>query len=386
MRVLFTSSPGWGHVHPMVPLAREFVGQGDEVMWVTGADACLRLTREGFRTSAAGLSERDGMSELSRQFPELQTMAPADRPEFMFPRLFGVVRAASMLTDLLPIAKAWVPELVVFDAAEFAGPIAAAALGVASVDHSFGALLPVSRVAAAGEAVAPLWRAQGLDPRPYGGSYDNLYLDIYPPSLQPVDRPHVPRTQYLRPETFATGEAELLPEWVTTTDADPLVYVTFGTVFSNDAALSAIVTALRQLSVRVVVTVGPHGDPASLGPQPDNVHVARYIPQGQLLPYCSVVVSHAGSGTYLAALGAGIPQLCVPQAADQFLNAAACMRSGAGLALEPGGVSAEQVRGAIERLLSDPTFAHAAARVSREIDALPSPREVATRLHAEYSG
>ncbi|MEO8694279.1 MAG: glycosyltransferase [Acidimicrobiales bacterium] len=385
MRVLFTSTPGWGHIHPMVPLGRAFLDRGDSVLWATGADSCGRLEQEGFETSVAGRSERDAMAELDRQFPEIKTMPPAERPPYMFPRLFGTVRAASMLDDLLPAAKAWGPALVVCDTAEFAGPIAAAALGAPSVTHSFGALLPESRVAAASEHVAPLWVAQGLEPRPYNGFYDHLYLDIYPPSLQPPDRPHVPATQHLRPDTFATGEHEPLPDWVTTNESTPLVYVTFGTVFRNDSVLTAIVEALRELGVRVVVTVGPHGDPESLGPQPSNVHVARYIPQSQLLPHCSAVVSHAGSGTFLAALSAEIPQLCIPQAADQFLNAGACAPSGIGLALQPGTVTVASVRDAVSRLLSEPSFRAAATRVSAEIATMPSPHEVAQRLHDDYA-
>ena len=157
-----------------------------------------------------------------------------------------------------------------------------------------------------------------------------------------------------------------------------------GTVFRNDAVLSTVVEGLCELDVRVVVTVGPHGDPDALGPQPSHVHVARYIPQSQLLPQCSVVVSHGGSGTYLASLAAEIPQLCIPQAADQFLNAATCVASGTGLALQPGNVSVELVRDAVTRLLSEPSFRDAAGRVSREIAAMPSAPEVAERLHADY--
>ena len=324
------------------------------------------------------------MSELNRQFPEIQAMPPQERPAYMFPRLFGTVRAAPTLAELLPVADAWSPALVVCDAADFAGPIAAAVHRVPAITHSFGALLLEERVAAASAVVAPLWTAHGLEPRPYGGFYDHLYLDIYPASLQSAVRPHVPATQYLRPETFATGGNEPLPEWVTAVESTPLVYVTFGTVFSNHAALTTIVEALRELDVRVVVTVGPHGDPASLGPQPSNVHIARYIPQSQLLPHCSLVVSHAGSGTFLAAVFAEIPQLCVPQAADQFFNAAACGRSGIGLSLEPGSVTVEAVRDAVARLLSDSGFRAAAGRVSREIAAMPSAREVAERLHDDH--
>jgi hypothetical protein len=72
-----------------------------------------------------------------------------------------------------------------------AAPIAAAAIGVPHVTHAFGALVPEVRVRRAGEEVARLWAAQGLEPRPYGGLYDHLYLDIYPPSLQPPGGDHV---------------------------------------------------------------------------------------------------------------------------------------------------------------------------------------------------
>ena len=102
-----------------------------------------------------------------------------------FGKMFGAIAAPSILTDLVGVALEWRPHLVVADAAEFAGHIVAAELGVPSVTKGFGPLLPERRVAAAGEEVAPLWRSRGLEPRPYGGSYDHWYLDIYPPALDP---------------------------------------------------------------------------------------------------------------------------------------------------------------------------------------------------------
>ena len=115
---------------------------------------------------------------LFARFPEVHEIPGRQIPDFMFPRLFGTIRAASMLADLTPIAAQWAPDLVVNDAAEFAGPVVAAQRGVASVGRSFGGLLPEPRVASAGDAVAELWTGAGLEPRPYGGVYDYLYLDI----------------------------------------------------------------------------------------------------------------------------------------------------------------------------------------------------------------
>jgi UDP:flavonoid glycosyltransferase YjiC (YdhE family) len=385
VRVLFTTTPGWGHVHPMVPLARAFVDRGDDVVWAAAAEVAPRLERAGFKVEAAGPGLAESFGEFNRRFPEIESLPPPERPDFMFPRLFGSVRAAPMLADVLPIARALEPAVVISDQAEFAGHLAAAAIGAPSVTHSFGGLLPRHRVEAAGHAVAPLWEQHGMSPPPYGGSYDHLYLDIYPPGLQAADAAHLGAVQPLRPVAFATGDDAPLPGWVTDDASVPLVYVTFGTVFVADhRPVSTVVEALRELPLRVLVTVGPAVDPDVLGPQPANVHVARYIPQTQLLPYCAAVVSHAGSGTMLAALARGLPQLCLPQAADQFGNAAACVGAGAGLALQPGTVTREGVRGAVERLLADAGFREAAETIAAEMQDMPGPAEVGEILAARF--
>jgi len=369
----------------MVPLAKAFVDRGDDLTWAAAAEVASRLQQEGFTAHPAGRGLAESQREFHRRFPEVEALAPAARPDVMFPGMFGAVRAGPMLADLLPIARAFRPEVVVSDQAELAGPIMAAAMGVPNVTHSFGRRLPRRRVEAAGETVASLWEAHGLDPRPFGGTYDHLYVDIYPPSMQSADGDHVPFVQTLRPVTFAIGDEEALPDWITGDSGTPLVYVTFGTVFNTSASLvSTAVTGLCQLPVRVVVTLGPSVDPGGLGPQPPNVHVAGYIPQTQLLPHCSAVVSHAGSGTFLAALAHGLPQLCLPQAADQFGNATACVHAGAGRDLQPGMVTIDKVRDEMAQLLADPSFGKAAETIGEEMSHMPAPAEVADIIATRY--
>lgn len=270
---------------------------------------------------------------------------------------------------------------------EFAGPIAAALDGLPSATHAFGSLTPRERVAAAATEVAELWEAQGLEPRPYGGLYDHIYLDIYPPSLQSADSSHVHDTEPLRPVAFAASGGEPLPDWLGDHPTVPLVYVTFGMVFNRDVeVIGTVIEAVRELPVRVVVTVGPNGDPAVFGQQPDNVHIARYIPQTALLEFCAAVVSHAGSGTFLAALARGLPQLCLPQAADQFINAAACDRAGGGITIQPNELTLAVVRRAVQQILEDEQILANAQRIAGEIEAMPGPEAVAARLQERFGG
>jgi MGT family glycosyltransferase len=155
-----------------------------------------------------------------------------------------------------------------------------------------------------------------------------------------------------------------------------------GTVFNDPQRLRPVVDALADLPVRVLVTVGPRADPSALGPQGDHVRVERYVPQSALLQHCDVVVSHAGSGTVLASLALGIPQLCLPQGADQFLNAAAVAAAGAGLSIPPDRVTGDAVAEAVSRLLGEASFRRAAAAIRQSIDSMPTAADVAPTLEA----
>jgi UDP:flavonoid glycosyltransferase YjiC (YdhE family) len=369
----------------MMPLATAFRERGDEVLWATGESACRRLAEDGFQARVCGLDEPAVGSEIAAIFAEFAALPPEQRPDLVFGRVFAELLAPAMLPDLLVVAKNWPPDLLISDAGEFAGPIVATLLGRPHVTHGFGPLLPEPRVARGARAIAPLWEAEGLTPHPYGGHYDYDYIDIYPPTLPSWDHGHLRSTQLIRPETLSTGVGEGPPEWIRQKHRDlPLVYATFGTVFNDAARLRPVLEALGGLPVRAVITVGPRGDPSGLGAKPDNVHVARYIPQRALLPHCSAVISHAGSGTFLAAAAAGLPQVCLPQGADQFLNATACAEVGAGLNLAPDAVNVGSVRDALARVLSEGQFRAAARQVAAQIAMMPAPAEVADLLARRY--
>ena len=54
MRVLFTTLPGAGPLHPLVPLARALGEAGHEVAFATSRSYCPTVEGAGFRCFAAG--------------------------------------------------------------------------------------------------------------------------------------------------------------------------------------------------------------------------------------------------------------------------------------------------------------------------------------------
>jgi hypothetical protein len=302
---------------------------------------------------------------------------------FMYPGLFGRVRVPPMLADLEALFARWRPDLVVHDPNELAGAIAAEVAGVPHVEHSYGILRPLAIRRLAMDALAPIAQGLGVRNPGIGGIDGELYLDICPPGIQDPGIADLTNLQRIRPVGFDAAPDTALPAWVADLPAQPTVYVTMGTVF-NDAAgvFGAVLEGLRDEPLNVIVTVGGNGDPALLGPQPDNVHVERYIPQSQLLPHCALLVSHAGSGAVMGALNAGVPILALPQGADQFMNAERVVAAGLGLRLMPSEVEPDVVRTTVRHLIEDDRFATAGRVQQAAIRTMPAPESIVPLLEA----
>ncbi len=346
------------------------------MLWATGPGSVDRIRAAEIDAVEAGLDDHERMTLLRERYSGFDDLAPEDRPAVLFPKMFGEICAPSLLEDVLGVARTWRPDLIVHDAAELAAPLLATLLDVPCVTHSYGAITPRERVEAAAVCVEQLWRDHGLEPRPFAGSYDGLYLDIYPASLQRGDLSHIPHVQPLRPTAYAGKAGEVvMPD-----GQAPLVYLTFGTVWNQNPTFHAAVEAIAAMDVRLLVTVGPNGDVDAFGPQPGNVRIDRYVAQTEVLPRCAAVVSHAGSGTMLASLALGIPQVLLPQSADQFINAEACVRVGAAVGIAPADASERTIGDAVDHVLTDGSFRHAANEVASEIASMPPPELVVNVL------
>ena len=382
MRILFSSVGAAGHIYPMIPLAHALAADGNEIRWATSPDTCALLDEAEIPTVAVGMTTAARREERDRMLAAMASDSPEAKTNALAPRIFAEVLAPATLRDLLPLTREWRPALVVHDQSELAAAIAASAVEAVHVTHSYGRLPPEPLVRTYGELLAPLWEEVGLEPRPYGGLYDHLYLDIYPPSLQRQGAEQFAKRQPLRPVAYPPAADTTQPDSLAGGTDRPLLYVTLGTEITDDRVLRLILEAVAGRPFSVLVTVGHQRDPASFGVQPENVTIERFVAQAAVLPHAAAVISHGGSGTVLATLAAGLPQLCIPHLADQPMNAAAISDAGAGLSLELATLDRAGIDEAITRLLTDSAIAARAEALSREIANLPNPADVATVLEA----
>ncbi len=367
--MLFTCRSLVGHFLPMIPLARALVAEGHEVAVASGAIVGAEAGRLGIRHFPAG---PDQMSAEEREavFPEIKGLTPEQIRPFFFERVFADYELPLRATDLATVVDDWHPDLLIHEVAELAGPLVATMRDLFYATHSYGVVLGDDGVAAAARGASRHWQAVGLPPHPKAGLWEHLYLDVCPPSLQHTSPPGAPFVQLVRP-----GQ-----KTASIRTARPLVYVTLGTVYARTDVFRAIFDGVAGEPLDAIVTIGSHGDPTALGSVPDNVRVERFVPQQELLPACSAVITHGGAGSMLGALMFGCPILFVPQGADQFTNADRAVNAGAGLRLLPDEVSPDAIRAELRRLLDDPSFANKAMKISNEIAAMPPPHAAVSLL------
>ena len=376
MKVLVVSVPALGHLNPLIPLVKALLAGGDQVVVASGVDVAATAKAAGAEFFAAGQGEDAWMDQLrqrTRGAPG-DGIAPERILHYFVPSAFGEIGAADMIDDVLECGRQLGPDLVVFENLALAGPLAADLLGVPGVNHLLGPLTDHGVFELANDAVSPLWRSFGRDAPGHAGVYRDLTIGICPPSLE---RFQVPSGEVLslRPAPLPIAPA--------TRSSRPLVHVTFGTFFNyNLDIFRPVLEGLADEPIDVVVTVGADGDPAALAPIAANARVERFIPQAELLPRCDAVVHHGGAGTTFGALAHGLPQLVIPQGADNFAHAAMVEHAGEAVVLLPGHATASAVRDGVRRILADPTYADAARRTADEIAAMPGPPEVAEALRA----
>lgn len=131
--------------------------------------------------------------------------------------------------------------------------------------------------------------------------------------------------------------------------------------------LERIAEALGTLPIRGLLTTGPAVDPATIK-APANVLVTRSAPHRAALRHATVTVTHAGHGTAVKSLAAGVPLVCVPLGRDQTEVARHVKLAGAGRTIRKN-ASARKIADAVHQVLDDPSYLREARRLAGEIAA-----------------
>lgn len=125
------------------------------------------------------------------------------------------------------------------------------------------------------------------------------------------------------------------------------------------------VASVKGYGVRAILLAGPAAK--DMTDLPNGIEAYESAPYHALFPRCAAIVHSGGIGTTAQALRAGVPQMIVPFAHDQFDNAARITRMGAGDALDGRNPTGPELAATLSRLLDDDEIKRRAFQIGAAI-------------------
>ncbi len=379
MRILLTTTSGIGHLHPLVPLARGAMAEGHDVRVAAPASLGPVLSERALAHEPLPDYSPAHLAHVEEVMRGLGPPGPgAEVP--MFREVFGWAKTDSTLLAMRRAVEQWKPDLLLHEAAELSGAMAAEDAGVAHATVAMSLRRVLSTfLPHAAEGAAPLATSIGLPADVEARRIlDVPYATMVPPSMEAPDTamPEVV-VRYRLTDIHAASPSSTLE------GSGPLVWIALGTETWQIPGLMERVTPVVRAAtaalphVRFLLTTGARD--ASRPVMPSNVQVEAYVPQEAILQRCQLVLGHGGFNTTMAALSHGIPLVVLPLfATDQFENAERLAALGA--AVTVGAPDADALGQALHRALADPSLRAAACGLAEEMAGLPTPAEALERL------
>jgi UDP:flavonoid glycosyltransferase YjiC (YdhE family) len=388
--IAVVAPPTLGHLNPLQVMGGELVALGHRVTFVHAGEVALYVTdpRMGFARLHGPAGE--GFS-LARH---LATLAAPTGPAGMTRMIRASADLTAMLLDEAPAVLERIgADAVIADAAEAAGPLIAARLGIPhmvsvtglpllrepavpppfvgwryradpfGLNRNWGGytvsdllLRPIARVV---EARRRAWGVAMPDPQA------SRYVAQCPRGLDYPRAALPPGFAYGGPWRTDMGEEVAIPD-----DDRPLIFCSLGTLQGSRRALFAtIASACAAIGARAVIAHGGGLSAEEEAGLPGDPLVRAFWPQRGVLRRCAAAVLHGGFNTVLDALDAGVPMVVLPIAFEQPGTAARLAHHGAARVLSPRWASVSGIAAALRQVMIEPHYTASVRRLSADIAA-----------------
>jgi UDP:flavonoid glycosyltransferase YjiC (YdhE family) len=364
---VFSALGARGHLHAPVAVAKALRERGHRVALYTSSHYRHIAEKLDFEFLPPRKWRDFDFTYLERYWPELAQFEAAGRSMQIYFKIF-MGTAMEQAHDLLGYSQELQPDVLVTEPHAFGTQIVALKSGTpwAVVGISLGTLaLPIL-----GQRGVP------LSNQPF------LYIAQGVPSFD-AGKPNIlPQTHYVGICQWDEGtEGDVGGLDLAAPPAEkPLVFVSQGTMWARETFFKRVIEAAEGQPWQVLLSTSHKIAPESLAPLPPNVRAVPYVPYSQVWREASLAITHGSAGALLGALGEGLPLIVTPIEADQPANANVIAATGAGLRLSAETGTSEELRDAINQVLTHTTFRARASYFREELSRMGGASHAADLL------
>lgn len=389
-KIVFFCIPAHGHTNPTLGVVRELLSRGHEVLYYS-----YNVMREKIEAAGAQFVSCDAYDPQTSLRPEDGVRIGRD---LAFSTELIVNMTLALDDAIIQEMLEQRPDVIVADSMAYWGKLIARKLGIPFVSSTTtfafnrysakimkgtggGAfsMLPalpkinrsLKRLRAKGYAVKNIFSIIAND-------NDTPTIVYTAPEFQPCAETF--SDQY----TFVGASIRPVTTPLEKTDV-PTIYISLGTVVNQRPDFyRACISALGNRPYRVIMSVGEHTDLSALGTLPQNIHAMQHTDQMAALMVSDVFVTHCGMNSVNEALYFGVPMVLFPQTPEQAGVARRTSALGAGLF--PADCGVEALGAAIDAVLQDSGYRHAAQALSASFHRLRGAAAAADAIERVIKG
>jgi MGT family glycosyltransferase len=377
-KIMVMNIPAHGHMNPTLPVVKELVARGHQVLYYNTEEFRAQIERRGaeFRPYHAPMpTVAETQAIVSQSLIHVTVLILG-----LSQRLTGY-----MLAEL----EREQPDLVMYDSICLWGMQSARLSGIPSVasittfvTEGAAYLFPkrdlLRLIVGAVPLLPQVIQLRGKLVKQYGK--DSLPKVLFPTTgslnLVFTSREFQPDTAFID-ERFrfigpainpATREGDFPFEQL---QRKPVVYISLGTIHSGGSTefYQQCFEAFADHPGQFILSAGKNTDLSQLRGIPANFIVRNSVPQLEVLQHADLFITHGGMNSISEGLWYGVPLVVIPQQLEQAANAILVERKGAGIVLGGhapyGRVSTKALREAADKVLSTPRYVQAAQEVGR---------------------
>jgi MGT family glycosyltransferase len=364
---IFYSIPAHGHTNPTLPLVRELVENGEEIIYYSTVEFKEKI-------EAAGASFREYPS--SKNF---DVTTPGKNLGVLFNILVRVSEA--LLDPLLDEVADLNPDYIIHDAICLWGKYIAAACnlpGISSVS-TFAFSAKTANIAVTirflrkigFSGMRRIQKARVIQKKidaKYGvtsGGFIETVMNVEGLNIVYTSKEFQPHAENFESRTFKfvgpsiakrRGDSDL-------TDYSkmrrPLVYISMGTIWTESFQIGDIIRSLAALDCSLVIS-GVR-DCESYADREDII-IRKHVNQLEVLPHCDAFVCHGGMNSVSESLLNEVPLCVFPFQSEQEEVAKRIVELGCGLRLRTLG--GEEIRQKVSKILGNPDYKRNCSRMA----------------------
>ncbi|OZE82861.1 UDP glycosyltransferase [Rhodococcus sp. 15-649-2-2] len=379
MHIAMIGTTAPSHIYPSLAVIAELVRRGHRVTYAVG-DSLRHMVEP------AGVE----VVPFESMMPDGEASWPDDPASAMRVFLDEAIASYPVLTAFYDDDQ---PDLFLYDIGGMTAPVLGVRYGVPAVQLSptyvawagyaddLGDGMTAIRESPTGAAYRDTYatwlRENDIDADPWEWiTYPAHCLSLIPRVMQPHADRVADTVQFVGP----CLDPVRLSDHSWTAPEAPVLYISLGTGYNERPDFYRLcIEAFGKTDWNVVISIGRRVDPAVLGDIPANIEVHEHVPQLAVLDATTVFITHAGMGGCTEALWFGVPTVAVPQAVDQFGNAAMLAELGVGVHLDFEKVTAVMLA---EAVADAREFGARAAELGAEVRAHGGVEQAANAVEA----